>query len=720
MLFSALAIAWIFGIFLSGYLAPNILVFILAIFFGVLTLFIYWLRTPDLRTNNRVLVVFLKVMLCVAVFLGGNGCYRLYESHMMEKATAFCREHPATLQGIVISDVSSYDGTQYFYLKTDHRLKVRVKVQTREEILPGHRITLEAPTLTVVNPRNTYLQSTRKFLGNGAFLSATFPYDATVQINGVANYLLYGGKLLRNVTQEWFHALFSPKVSGFLTALISSDKSGISTELYDDFVTTGTVHIVVVSGMHFNYLMGALLWLFSFFVPARRKRLILSGIVLAVFVCYTGATLPVLRSFCMLMITFFCDLFYWKKATAKHILLGMVCLFICVSPTLIFNPSFLLSFGAALGLAAFSQPLDQILAFLRIRWLRSYLVTYLSVQVFTLPMILLYFARMPLASVFVNFLVGPLVAPILILAAVTLCTSRIPLLGTLIVRITAMLSSLFLIIVTQLAKLPLKVQVSLTDRTCLWLLAGSMMLLAATECKTQAKKAVFQILTVFSLVSAIAAASVLPSKPQVFVTFFGASNTNSAAIITENQRLILSANAKDLLYGQSTGAYRRTSPIELLILTDVSDTEFVAKFLQEYSVKQVLVPEEFRNEMPQAENVFFVNRSITAEVDGIQLHLYCDNDSIYETQLNYGGQQLSFTQDVSHLTEELLHHPEKNWVFNFRRTSQTARNLPQLHTLGKLYSKKDWHPDAVLYHNDSMIRIDRRGICLIGAMEQEP
>lgn len=709
------AVAWIFGIFVSGYLGSNILVFILAIILPGVTLLTYRLLIP--QPNRALMTLVARALLCIICFSLGSSFYENYETRQMQKAANFCRQQPAALTGVVVSEVHTYNGTSYFDLKEENGLKISVKVRSQVPVLPGHRLTIDQPTLTPVNPENTRILATRKLMGNGTFLSAVFPYTPSLKVEGVANPLLYGGKLLRNATAECFQACFPENVAGFLTALVSSDKSSLPEELYDDFIATGTIHIVVVSGMHFNYLMGTLLWLLSFFCPSRRMRLTLSMVLLALFVCYTGATLPVLRSFLMLSVTFCCDWFYWKNQQKQLTLILMVGIFLWSAPTLIYHPSFLLSFGAALGLSLFSKSFERWLSPLRIPSLCSYLATYLSVQVFTLPVILFYFARMPLISVIANFLVGPLVAPVLLLGVLTLAVFKIPLISGLVIGTEQLLSSLFLWLIAQTAKLPLFLQIPFRESSFLLMLGSGILLAFGIHSKGELRRVGIASLCVTCLIFAMVFRTGFGWNEQVLVTFFGSSNTNSAAIITPDSRLVLYTNGNDLLYGKSSAAYRDYSQIELLILYDASNPEYVLDFVDTHKVKQVVIPAGYRRDFPEAPEITFLEQSVTTETDGLSISLHTDGKTLYEAQMIYLGHQLSFTQNASYLTEQLEAAPQKSWVFNFRRTSKAARELEAIPLRSQLFSKKQWHPDLRLCNNNSMIQADRYGIRVIGPAE---
>ena len=721
MLLTTLLTAWIFGICISGYLAPNILVFIFALFFIGAVSLLHGIRLACKKEPSILKKYFCALLVFLVVFILGNQYYQEYTTHLFEKAKAFSHKNHAVLHGVIVSEVQTYDDTSYFYLKEESGLKISVKIRTTVPLLCGQRVSLPNPELSMVIPANKKIQSTRKLLGQNAFLAATFPYDAKVTVTGVGNGLLYYGKQLRLATATRLNELYSPDIASFLTALLCSDRSQMPQELYDRFLATGTVHIVVVSGMHFQYLMTATLFLLSFVVSSRRKRLIFSFFLLLLFVFYTGATLSVLRSFVMMSSVFLSDLLYQKQQKNHRIVLLTACAFLTVTPTLIFNPSFLLSFGASLGISIFSKPITQRLDLIGAKTFRSYLATYLSVQLITLPVVLFFFGRMPLISAVTNFLVAPLVAPILIVCILILAISKIPLISAPFILVCRFLSAVFLWLIEKAASIPLTIRFSLTDAAFLWLLIGTTLLACLFRTKKPTVKRLLALMIAICLVITVNVQREPPDSPRMLVTFFGAKNTNSAAVFTPHDKLILYGSATDIIHGQSSGAYRENTPIEFLILTDLSQPDVFLEFLDTHSVNRRLLPEKYRGVLnPPYGKIQYLDHAITILTDDVRICLNTDGNTIYEAEFSYRDQPVSFTQNATYLLEHIHRNPKKNCVFNFRQTSSSAKLLPKISIPTKLFSKKQWHPDAILYNNYSVIRADAGGVRLLDSAEEEP
>ena len=659
------------------------------------------------------------MLLCILIALSGYWYQNYREERAYKRAVTFCQTNPTVLEGVIVSDVSRYNSTDYCYVKLENGLKTHIKIRTDTPLVSGQRVRLWDPTLLAVNIKNHEIARTESLLGNGASLSATFPYEATYQVTGIGNSLLYYAKQWRNQTKNTFSSIFSKDVAAFLTALISSDKSALDDELYQSFIETGTVHIVVVSGMHFNYLASALLILLGIFCHSRRQRLILCFPVLLLFCLFTGGTIPVLRSFLMITAVFFCDWFYLDRQNTCTVILLLAAAFLAVQPSLVYHPSFLLSFGAALGLACFSDPFEQYLHFIPWAYLRSYLATYFAVQIFTLPTVCFFFARIPIISLIANFLVGPLVAPILLLGIPVLLLHNIPLISTVLIGLTEQISRAFLWLITQMASWLSPVSFPLTAVSYLCLLGGGMSGYFAI--RSEQKKRIFPLmLTAFFLVSALFLPLFPHRNPHLLITFMGATNTNSATITTNNGRLILIGTAEDIFYGQRTAAYRESSPIPLVVLTGVSQEEHLQQFLSTHRVDTVIVPIRYREMISDCQNFYYLTQSAHLQIDGIDIRLIADKDNLYETELTYQNNCFSFCMNAAYLEKLLQTDPSKTIFFNFKRTGKATERIGKLKLTTPLYSKKPWHPKETQYNNYSIFIADADGIHSPSAKEREP
>ncbi len=717
MLWLSLSLSFMIGIFLSGYLTSNIPVFVF--FYLCLVLFVVIHGMMHTQKRKNFFRIARCLLLCLTVGCLGIGTYHFYTEHKLQTAERLVFSEPEEISGVIVGDVTRYGDTACFYLKLKDQTLLSVTVHTQTSLYRGQNVTLSNPTLTLVNKENTSNAKIKKMLGNTAFVAASFPYRARVTVNGIGNPVLYGAARARLMVKNRLNTLCSKEVSGFLNALISSDKSSLSEELYQSLIETGTVHIVVVSGLHFNYLMMILLGIFHLVFQSHRKRLLCALPCLVLFCLFTGGTLPVLRSAIMMLCATVCDLFYTKRRNSRVVLILLATAFLLFEPTLIHNPSFLLTFTASLGIVCFQMPLEYRLRLLRPEWLRSIVALTFSVQVFTLPTVLFCFTRFSPVSVIANLLISPLVAPILFLVAGVLLLGFLPGVCQLLLWAVHHLVSLFLWLITFLEQHSQPLSFRLWELPYLLLIGvGICFYFYLTS-----KKSTFRTLAGFLIISLLchtAAVWKIPSEPGVIsVEFLGASNTNSAVITTGGNRRILYGSLKDLYRGKSSGYFDETSYIPMMILTDLSNPEYLEELLKTHQIETVILPKKFQSSLLETGNIQLLENTVSTRVDNLSLRLVADKNQLYEAEFSYGRNTFSFSEHAEYLAEHFEDFSNKTWIYNFRRTGKYASSLATMHPVSLTISKKNWHPDTVCYDNFSMLKTNGHTLWFVGNRQQE-
>ena len=150
-------------------------------------------------------------------------------------------------------------------------------------------------------------------------------------------------------------AIFAPEVSGFMTALLTGDKSGLSYAIRNELSLAGIYHAVAVSGMHVSLLAGLLLLLF----PGRRKLTAGVGIFLVwFFVLLTGAPASATRAGVMQTMLLLAPLVRRERDTPTALAAALVALLL-ENPWSIANVGLQLSFASTAGILLFAQPLSR-------------------------------------------------------------------------------------------------------------------------------------------------------------------------------------------------------------------------------------------------------------------------------------------------------------------------------------------------------------------------
>ncbi len=219
---------------------------------------------------------------------------------------------------------------------------------------------------------------------------------------------------------------------GVILALAVGDRSGISTELWDKFISTGTNHLLAISGLHISLVAGfiALLvqsvWRYSGLSGrSTRRGCSLAAALVAAF-CYAamaGFSVPTVRALMMFSVLV-CLLLLRRHQRRTHSL-SIALIVVCLSdPLSVLAPGFWMSFAAvAVLFLVFSNSQTSGKITFITRLMRGHLL----VSVGLYPLTLLFFGQAslvaPVANLLVTPLVGLLVTPLVFLSAIFVLVS---------------------------------------------------------------------------------------------------------------------------------------------------------------------------------------------------------------------------------------------------------------------------------------------------------
>lgn len=197
--------------------------------------------------------------------------------------------------------------------------------------------------------------------------------------------------------------------AGLLAGLLFGSKASLSNQLYNALVSSGTIHIIALSGMNITIIMDIVAKLLMPLVGKRIAGVImLFGIVW--FVSFVGASSTIVRAAIMGSISLLSILFgrqYWA-ILSWALAIGIMLL---VNFEWLFEISFQLSAAATLGIIVFNKKQKNIF------WENLHLT--LAAQVFTIPLILFYFRRISLIAPLSNVAIGLIIAPLTVLGWIT-------------------------------------------------------------------------------------------------------------------------------------------------------------------------------------------------------------------------------------------------------------------------------------------------------------
>ena len=231
----------------------------------------------------------------------------------------------------------------------------------------------------------------------------------------------------RRSIEKRIPVLQNTQAAALLKGLIVGDRSEISDETKTDFINTGVVHVLAVSGLHVAYILLIFLFLFGRLNLYLRSILTILGLVVFIFI--TGSAPSVVRSGIMGIILILA--FISNRSTNVYNSLALSALIILIiNPMDLLEPGFQLSYSAVLSIVALTPFFQRRIKGLNIS--KSYLknillfcTVTLAAQLGTLPFTLIYFKKLSLISLFANIFIIPLIGAIISIGILSLFLSII-------------------------------------------------------------------------------------------------------------------------------------------------------------------------------------------------------------------------------------------------------------------------------------------------------
>ncbi len=216
---------------------------------------------------------------------------------------------------------------------------------------------------------------------------------------------LFMGNVNRNV----------PEPAGALaTGVTIAGKGALPSEVKDDFIDAGLIHIVVLSGYNIAIVVSAMMWCFSFL--GRRWSSIIALLGILIFVVISGGAAPVVRAGIMAAVVLVGALSYTKVIQNRALFFAATVMVLWNPLILTSDASFALSFLATFAIVNIVPTITPYLRFVPERLkLRQMLSETLSAQVFVLPYLLYEIGRLSIVAPLSNIIVLPFIPAIMLL-----------------------------------------------------------------------------------------------------------------------------------------------------------------------------------------------------------------------------------------------------------------------------------------------------------------
>ena len=203
-------------------------------------------------------------------------------------------------------------------------------------------------------------------------------------------------------------------------ALLLGIRDHITDALTDEFRTTGTAHILAVSGLHVGVLLGISLAASQGLLGRRRNLYLLAPLAtLWLYALITGMSPSVTRAAVMGSV-YLAALFFGRPRSVLPALAFAAAVMVAIDPRVLWSVSFQLSFTAVAGIALFAEPLSRRLkaplgpypgrgAALHVAasFVAELVAVTVAATIATLPLVVFYFRIIPLVGLPATLLVIP-------------------------------------------------------------------------------------------------------------------------------------------------------------------------------------------------------------------------------------------------------------------------------------------------------------------------
>ncbi|EAK9823183.1 DNA internalization-related competence protein ComEC/Rec2 [Listeria monocytogenes] len=206
----------------------------------------------------------------------------------------------------------------------------------------------------------------------------------------------------------------SPTISPYCLALISGEKSGFSPEMYEVYQQMGVVHLLAISGLHVNLLIGAIYFLLLKFGITRERAITCLLVFLPFYVILTGANPPVIRAATMTALLLLSEKYATKWSSFSAICLSFI-LFFLLQPYVVKEVGFQLSYAVSFGIILSST---QILTKQQNAFTKSLAISFISTIMSSVVM-MYHFYSFSWVGIFFNLIYVPIFTIIILPGCLT-------------------------------------------------------------------------------------------------------------------------------------------------------------------------------------------------------------------------------------------------------------------------------------------------------------
>ena len=220
---------------------------------------------------------------------------------------------------------------------------------------------------------------------------------------------------VKNNIENKIDNFFNSSVSSVLKSMITGNKSSLDKDIKEDFINTGLIHILVISGLHIGFCAAIFMFCFKLLGLKLNYVYLLTIPALFFYVLLTGANPPAIRAaimFSCLLIALMLN----REPLIYNALALSALIILIFNPQSMFTASFQLSFLATFGLLYLYPKFSMCFGKIKNKFLGSIwniICITLSAQIALIPLLVFYFGKISIVSFILNLIIVPII-PVII------------------------------------------------------------------------------------------------------------------------------------------------------------------------------------------------------------------------------------------------------------------------------------------------------------------
>ncbi len=160
----------------------------------------------------------------------------------------------------------------------------------------------------------------------------------------------------RERLERGFDQRFSAETAGVLDAVLLGNRYKVSREVADRFRAGGTFHVLVIAGLHISFIAGVIFLLMRRLTRNRLIQFICAVSFLFAYAVAVGAQAPIMRAALVFTLGVFAPI-VWRRANSLNVIAGAALALFVWRPNDLFDPSFQLTFLSVISIVTIAIPI---------------------------------------------------------------------------------------------------------------------------------------------------------------------------------------------------------------------------------------------------------------------------------------------------------------------------------------------------------------------------